>query len=85
MNNLSLVDTITLNNYIVKLYSLNAPIATSLVASNMQSMENDLNNQPYPKEIVDILEKFDDFTRIEVYDKDNKLLVSSGVLFPIDN
>lgn len=85
MNELSLIETILLDKYIVKIYSINTAVATDVTSGNLESMHNDLNSQNYPKEVVDLLEKFDEFTKIEVYDKDNNLLVSSGVLFPSDN
>jgi hypothetical protein len=85
MNELSLIQTISLDKYIVKIYSINTATANDIAEANMSYMQNDLNSQEYPKEIVDLLEKFDEFTRIEVYDKDNNLLISSGVLFPSDN
>ncbi|NDB60884.1 hypothetical protein EB001_20930, partial [bacterium] len=69
MSDLNLIQTVTLDKYIVKLYAINAPSALSVAQNNMESLEADLNNQTYAKEIVDILEQFDEFTKIEIYDK----------------
>jgi len=67
------MELITLNNYFVKIYS-NKSI-------DIGYMLDSLNNQKYPRGIVESLENVDGVFKIEVYDKEsNELLLSSSIL-----
>jgi hypothetical protein len=67
------MELITLNNYLVKIYS-NKSI-------DIGYMLDSLNNQKYPRGIVESLENVAGVFKIEVYDKEsNELLLSSSIL-----
>lgn len=74
-----LVHELYLNNYNVKLYKL---VSTSLEISlvNINNLQSELNNKQYTKDIVELLQTQAGISKIEVFDKNNNLLTSSGLL-----
>lgn len=66
--------TINLNNYILKLY-VNDLFDLSLLTN--ESFINQLNAQQYPRTIVEQLETAGNLIRIQIYDTNNNLILSS--------
>lgn len=66
--------TINLNNYILQLY------VNNLFDLNFLTNEifiNQLNNQEYPRNIVEQLETIGNLNKIQIYDTNNNLILSS--------
>ena len=66
--------TINLNNYILQLYVNNLFDLNFLTD---ETFINQLNNQEYPRNIVEQLETIGNLTRIQIYDTNNNLILSS--------
>lgn len=67
----TLVSELSLTNYNVKIYGDN------LQPSIIESMVVELNQQPYPKQIIEILETIEQVSQVSVFDKENNLLTNS--------
>jgi hypothetical protein len=75
----TLISEIVLNNYIAKIYRFDT--TTSYVdQSTIDAATPNLNAQQYPSEIVELLQVLSGVSKIEIYNKSNGLLISSGVL-----
>lgn len=59
--------TIVLTNYIVNIYTD--------TFYNIEELSNLLNNQEYPRGIVDILSQYNDITKIEVLSPNGDILL----------
>lgn len=78
-NNFNLVHELSLDNYNIKLYKLaSAILEVSLISIN--NLQSELNSKQYTKDIISLLETQNGISKIEVYDKNNNLLTSSGLL-----
>ena len=66
--------TINLNNFIAHVFINN--LFDSQILSNPSIVEQ-LNLQTYPRGIVEIIETFGNISKIEIYDLNNNLVLSS--------
>ena len=76
-SDLKLFHTINLDNFVVKIYCFNDESPTSLIADFIEPIMAKLNNEDYPRGVVERLESMQEFRKIEIYDKDNNLLLDS--------
>lgn len=77
-----LITTLILDRFIVKLYKLNTENNPPEI-STLESMVPLLNNQEYPRNIIEELSSIPTITQIEVFDlNDNLLIRSSLALIP---
>lgn len=67
----TLVSELSLTNYNVKIYGDN------LQPSVIESMVPELDQQPYPKQIIEVLESIEQVSQVSVFDKENNLLTNS--------
>lgn len=80
---LMLFYTINLDNFIAKIYCLNEdPIPYNLIDDFIQPIMDKLNNEDYPRGIVERLESMPEFKKIEIYTKDGELLLDSTKFNP---
>lgn len=66
--------TIELINYVVSLY-INDLFDINILSN--ETFINELNSQPYPRGIVEQLENIGNLVRIQIYDLNNNLILSS--------
>lgn len=66
--------TIQLTNYVIKLY-VNDLFDTNILSN--ESFINELNSKIYPRGIVEQLETIGNLVRIQIYDLNNNLILSS--------
>lgn len=72
---LIIIRTYILDNYVVEILGLqDFNISTEI----LDSLQNSLNILEYPKDIVSSLEPIKDIKYIQVYDKNNNLLITSN-------
>jgi|688.fasta_scaffold194914_2 NADH:ubiquinone oxidoreductase subunit K len=75
MNNFVLIKNIILNNFNINLYTFSdysgATVSEETIANNMIS----LNNQETAIELAQVVSSFEGVKKIEIYDKDNHLLL----------
>jgi hypothetical protein len=67
----TLVSEISLTNYNIKIYGDN------LQPSLIESMTAELDQQPYPKQIIELLETIEQVSQVSIFDKENNLLINS--------
>jgi hypothetical protein len=73
-----LFHTIDLDNFIVKIYCINnTDLPYNLIEDFIQPIMDKINKEAYPRGIVERLESMPEFKKIEVYDKENNLLLDS--------
>lgn len=77
--NFTLISEIILNNYIAKIYRFDTTDAY-VDQETVNGLVSNLNSQQYASEIVELLQVLPGVSKIEIYDKSNGLLISSGVL-----
>lgn len=75
MNNFTLIQHITLNNFNANIYTLENYTNNIVSSETINSNINTLNNQETAMELAQILSSFDGVKKISVYDKDNNLLL----------
>jgi hypothetical protein len=77
MDSFTLRHTLTLNQLIIKLYSISdEPIDIDYINSN----SSEINSLEIPSNIIEYLELVNGVSKIEIYDASNNLLVSSSKL-----
>lgn len=66
--------TIQLTNYVINLY-VNDLFDTNILSN--ESFINELNSQIYPRGIVEQFEAIGNLTRVQIYDLNSNLILSS--------
>lgn len=77
--NFTLISEITLNYYIAKIYRFDTT-TIYVDQTTIDDITPNLNAQQYASEIVELLQVLPGVSKIEIYNKSNGLLISSGVL-----
>jgi hypothetical protein len=75
----TLIYTISLNKYILKLYTLNNN-NNYIDQSTIDSLMNELNNLELASEIVEIVQILPGIVKTQIYDLYNNLLIDSGII-----
>jgi hypothetical protein len=75
----TLIYTISLNQYILKLYTLNDN-TNYIDQSTIDSLINSLNELERPSEIVEIVQVLTGVVKTQIYDTSNNLLIDSGII-----
>jgi hypothetical protein len=73
----SLIKTINLSNFIVKLYQLKNE--TNLDSVELENKILSLNDNLLPKDITSILHLVNGVSKIKIYDQNRKLLIDSSI------
>lgn len=70
--------SIDLNSFIAKIYcDNNGSLPSNLIEDFINPILDKLNKEEYPRGIVERLESMPEFKKIEIYDKENNLLLDS--------
>jgi hypothetical protein len=75
----TLIYTISLNQYILKLYTLNDN-TNYIDQSTIDSLINSLNELERPSEIIEIVQVLTGVVKTQIYDTSNNLLIDSGII-----
>jgi hypothetical protein len=70
---------LSLNNYIVNIL-FNTESSTNLSDSDLSELKNKLDPQTYPKDIIESMESLVVEAKIDIFDKNNVLLLSSEII-----
>jgi hypothetical protein len=77
MDSFTLRHTLTLNQLIIKLYSISDEL---IDIDYINSNSSEINSLEIPSNIIEYLELVNGVSKIEIYDASNNLLVSSSKL-----
>jgi hypothetical protein len=72
------ISTIELNNFLVQVYKLKSN--KELSKHSFDNIISNLNSKLYPRNILEVLEAIEGIGKIEIFDKNNNLLLSSSVV-----
>lgn len=75
----TLIYTISLDQYILKLYTLNNN-SNYIDQSTIDSLINELNELELASEIIEIVQVLPGVVKTQIYDTSNNLLIDSGII-----